>query len=359
MSGSLRGARTVLAQRKEVSTKCVRMSIDAGVSTQLAVLLSLLAASLWGTWMVSLKYIGDFPLDGFIVTLYASSFVFVWGVSLIVERGGLLKTLANATRDDPLRVLGVLAGGIAFAVGMGVTLGVLSRIGLSVAQPIQSSVSIMLGTLITVVVGGVPEGVSLARLLFAVSILTGAVIVTMLAAWLRAQAWRQTETLGVSDSMRHLWRSLPMIVLASLLTSAYPWALSIGLRSPTQTEGLDILPYMALLATGALAGSLFVNGVNLSRRHQWRQVIGAPFRIRRWGMMSGVFHFGGNIIHSIGTASLSASIAYPLGLSAAFWTLLWGLLHGEFRGASTRAYMALGTAMTLYCVGVSVIISTL
>ncbi|MBA3276210.1 MAG: hypothetical protein H0T72_10470 [Chloroflexia bacterium] len=335
------------------------MTLDSGVSTELAVLLTLLAASMWGTWMVSLKYIGDFPLDGFVVTLYTSSFIFVWGVALIVERGDLLKTLANAARGEPARVLGVLAGGIAFAVGMGVTLTVLSRIGLSVAQPIQSSVSIMLGTAITVVVGGVPDGVSLARLLIAVAILTGAVIVTMLAAWFRAQAWRQTETPDVVDSMKHLWRSLPLIVLASLLSAAYPWALSIGLKSPTQSEGFDVLPYMVLLVTGALMGSLLINGITLTRRRQWRQVLEAPFRIRRWGMMSGVFHFGGNIIHSVGTASLSASIAYPLGLSAAFWTLLWALLHGEFKGASMRAHVALATAMDLYCTGVAIIISTL
>jgi hypothetical protein len=160
-------------------------------------------------------------------------------------------------------------------------------------------------------------------------------------------------------SMKHLWRSLPLILLASLLSSAYPWALSIGLKSPTQSHGLTILPYMCLLVTGALIGAVSVNGVNLTRRRQWRQVIHAPFRIRKWGMGSGAFHFGGNIIHGIGAASLSASIAYPLGLSATFWSLVMGLLHGEFRDASTKAYIAMGAAMVLYCTGVGIIVSTL
>jgi hypothetical protein len=111
--------------------------------------------------------------------------------------------------------------------------------------------------------------------------------------------------------------------------------------------------------TGAFGGVLVMCGIRLARRGQLRQVMRAPFRLKRWGIGSGIFHFGGNIIHSVGAASLTASIAFPLGLSASFWTQLWGLLHGEFKGSSRISQVSLGIGMALYCLGVGLIVTTL
>lgn len=329
------------------------------LTAQTAVPLSLCAAALWGSWMVSVKHLGGYPLDGFIVTLYSTSLIFVWGLALVLQPGALLHTLRETGSREPVRLLGVLVGGIAYVAGMRLTLVVLSTIGLSLAQPIQSSISIMAGTFIAAMVGGVREGVSLGRIMVAGAVLTCAVIVTMLAAWYRTQSDTAAPIMGVAQSMGDVWRALPLILLASLLSPAYPWALALGLHSPTQSHGIPILPFMAVLATGAFIGALLTSGVSLTRHRQWHCVLSAPFRVHRWGIGSGVFHYGGNIIHGVASSVLTASVAWPLGLSSAFWTQLWGLLHGEFKGSSAKAYIALSAALLLYCIGVSVIVTTL
>jgi hypothetical protein len=321
--------------------------------------LCLFAASLWGSWAASLKHIGTYRLDGFVLTLYASSFAFVWLVALAMERQTLIVDLRDAVDRDPLRVLGIIGGGGAFAIGMSLTLTVMRSLGLSIAQPIQSAVSIILGTVWTVTIGGVPDGVPVSRIVVAIAVLVGAVMFTMLAAWFRSRAWSSLPESSISHSMSDIVRFLPLVLAASVLASAYPWALALGLRSPTQPHGLDVLPYMALLVTGAFAGVLLLCGARLLHDGQLLDVMNAPFRIKRWGMGSGIFHFGGNIIHSVGAASLTASIAFPLGLSASFWTQMWGLIHGEFKGASRVAQVSLAIGMAMYCLGVGLIVTTL
>jgi hypothetical protein len=336
-----------------------RVEVVTGMSTAAAVGLCLLAASLWGSWAASLKHIGAHPLDGFVLTLYASAFCFVWLVALTVGRQSLLGSIGAAWSHDPMRLLGILGGGAAFAIGMSLTLTVMRSLGLTVAQPIQSSTSIILGTVWTVTIGGVPRGVPISRLVAAIAVLVTAVLFTMLAAWLRSRAWRALPNSAATHTASDFARLLPVVLMASLLASAYPWALAIGLRSPTQPHGLGVLPYMALLVTGSFAGILTLCGLRLARAGELRNALQAPFRIKRWGLGSGIFHFGGNIIHSVGAASLTASVAYPLGLTASFWTQLWGLVHGEFRGASRLAQLSLGIGMAMYCLGVGLIITTL
>ncbi|MEM6529185.1 MAG: hypothetical protein AAF653_12885, partial [Chloroflexota bacterium] len=135
--------------------------------------------------------------------------------------------------------------------------------------------------------------------------------------------------------------------------------LSYGLASSTQAGGLPVLPFMALLATGAFGGALLTCGVNLTRRGQWGLVWAARWNIHRWGVMSGLFHYGGNIIHAFGTAQISAAIAWPLGMTAGLWAQFWGVAYGEMRGAPLRAYIALGTAVSLYLLGAYLIAGSL
>lgn len=326
----------------------------------MAVVSCLFAASLWGSWAASLKYIGTYPLEGFVWTLYTSSFCFVWIVGIAVKREKLFSEINGLWERDPLRLLGVIAGGGAFALGMALSLTVMRSLGLSVAQPIQSSVSMILGTVWTISIGGLPDGVKISRIILAISILICAVLFTMLAAWFRAQGRRATETADANrPPEKAIVRYLPLVLGASLLSSAYPWALALGLHSKTQEKGISTLPYMALLVTGAFLSISVLCSIRLKRSGQLRMAISAPLHIKRWGIGSGIFHFGGNIIHSFGAAALSASIAYPLGLSASFWTQLWGLGHGEFRGTPMGAKLSLAIGMTMYCTGVGVIVSTL
>ncbi|MGC4105841.1 MAG: hypothetical protein QM753_05700 [Thermomicrobiales bacterium] len=197
-------------------------------------------------------------------------------------------------------------------------------------------------------------------IVFAAFLFILAVGMTMIAAWFRSQAWKTLE--GVIAEQPHsssILHALPLIILACVLGTTYPWALSIGLESPTQPAGLPLFPFMVLLVSGALLGTLAMSGSRLARNRQWPMALHPPKTILILGIASGMCHFGGNIIHSIGTTALSASVAWPLGLSAALWTISWGLIQGEFYRAPRAAWIALATAIALYCVGVVIVIKTI
>lgn len=90
-----------------------------------------------------------------------------------------------------------------------------------------------------------------------------------------------------------------------------------------------------------------------------RRAIQTPARIHALGIFSGLFHYGGNIIHAFATAFLSSVISWPLGLTGGLWTQMWGLAYGEFRGATRRAYVALGLSILLYLTGAALVANTL
>jgi hypothetical protein len=334
------------------------MNFSPELSKEAAIFAGLLAASMWGTWFISLKYLGNYPLDGYFMALFTTSIIFVWGVGLIVDRGSLVGNILAVLGNDPSRVVVTLGCGMVYVVGMRFSLTVLRRIGLALAQPIQSSISILIGTSITTVIGGLPPGVSIWRILLAAFILIGAVIATMFAAeWRRQNETSNPGRGGMIVTRRDMQRAIVLIVIASFFSPAYPFAISYGLRSTTHPEGLAVLPFMALLATGAFIGCCLTSGINLTRTHQWGVVRNAGFRIHRFGIGSGLFHYGGNIIHTFATAFLSSAISWPLGITSGLWTQVWGLVYGEFKGSPMRAYLALFVAFGFYIIGAYVIAS--
>ncbi len=327
------------------------MNFQPELSSTSATILALTAAFMWGTWFISLKYLGDYPLDGYFITLFTTSFVFVWTTSILIERDALFRNIAETFASDASRVIATVVCGIIYVTGMRFSILVMKTIGLSLAQPIQSAIGTLMSLAITIVVGGVPAGVSIPRLVFATLILIAAVISSMIAGRIRSQAQSQQPNNGQYVPMSALWRSLVLVLVASLLTPAYPFALSYGLKSTTQPNGMAVLPFMTMLVTGAFLGSLFNSGYVLTRHRQWHCVWHAGFTIHRWGIFSGLFHYGGNIIHTYAAAFLSAAIAFPLGITSGLWTQMWGLVYGEFKGSPPRAYVALFGGVLLYIIG--------
>lgn len=329
------------------------MNFDPQISTGVAVTLSLLAAFMWGSWFVSLKYIGDYPLDGFYVTLFTTSLLLVWSVGLLLDGSALFGNLRDVWTISPDRVWITVLCGILYVLGMRLSLWVMKTIGLSLAQPIQSSINILVGTYVAGFVGGVPQNLDLVRLGIALVCLIGAVLASLQAGRLRVRAQSQNQ---LQSSLQftgdQLWKALGLLLFAALFTPAYTFGLSYGLRSVTQPMGLAVLPFMAMLATGAFIGSMLTSGVLLTTSRQWGRVFSALWSIHKWGVISGLAHYGGNIIHTFATAHLSAVVTWPLGVTAGLWTQFWGLMFGEFKGSSRQTYAALFLGIFLYILGV-------
>ncbi len=328
------------------------MNFSPELTTLSAVAMSLFAAFMWGSWFISLKYLGNYPLDGFYITLFTTAVIFVWAVGFLIDGPALIKNLREVLAADPSRVWVSILCGILYVLGMRISLFVISKIGLSLSQPIQASVNVMVGTFVAAAVGGVPANLSPVRLAFACLLLVAAVIVSMMAGNIRAQSQsNEHNATGLNYTRQDLVRAVGLLLFSSAFTPAYTFGLSYGLRSVTHPAGLAVLPFMAMLSSGAFIGSLLTSGVNLTRCRQWGLVFKAPMSIHKFGMISGLFHYGGNIIHTFATAFLSSAVSWPLGITSGLWTQLWGLVYGEFRGAPRRAYAALFSGIGLYLIG--------
>jgi hypothetical protein len=334
------------------------MNFDPQLSTGAAVVMAMFAASMWGTWALSLKYLGGASLDGYFLTIFITSVVFVWGIGLLLDGPALFEDLRTTWAADPSRIIQTLLGGIVYVNGIRIQLRVQQTIGLSLAQPIQSSISIVIGVAIAIACGGVPQGFSIPALLLAVILLIAGVTAGMLAGIYRSRRTTLEDELEITiDNLR---ASLGKIILVTLLIPGYTFAISYGLKSTTQPFGMAVMPFMAVLATGAFLGACASSGVSLARQGRLREALfRAPLRIHALGVFSGLFHYGGNIIHTFATAFLSAAVSWPLGLTGGLWTQMWGLVYGEFRGASRQAYVALALSIVLYLMGAAVVVNTI
>jgi hypothetical protein len=329
------------------------MNFAPQVSTSTAIFLSLFAAFLWGSWFISLKYLGDYPVDGFYLTLFATSIVLVWTLGFLLDGSSLLQNIQTVLVQNPSIIYVVLFCGFTYVIGIRISLVALQRIGLSLSQPIQASFNILIGTLISGLVGGIPAGVNISAIAFACLLLFAAVCVSMIAGQLRSRELSSgmAAQSHLSFTTADLWRSSLLLVLSSAFIQAYTFGLSYGLSTISHPQGLSVMPYMVLLSTGAFIGALSTSGVVLTSRRQWGTVLRAPFNIHFLGIASGLCHYGGNIIHTIGTTALSPVISWPLGVTMGLWTQFWGLVYGEFKGASRRVYALLFSGISLYLLG--------
>jgi hypothetical protein len=332
------------------------MNFDPNISSIVAVSLGLLAATMWGSWFITLKYLGKYPLEAFIVTLFVISMIIVWGLGFLFDGTALLGNIRTVWETDPSRVYVTFICGLLYVAGIQLTLYVLQILGLAISQPIQASVNVIGGTGVSAVIGGVPDNLSTGRIVLAVSFLIGAVFLSMAAGRIRNKAQKEGHIdTGLSHDPREITKAILMLVFASLLVPAYSTGLSYGLKSITQPAGLAPFPFMAILCTGAFLGAMLISGTILTLRKQWGVFLSFGFCSHRLGVLAGFAHYGGNIIHTFATRNLSSVVSWPLGITAGLWTQLWGLLFGEFAGSPRRAYVFLGGGMLCYILGASII----
>ncbi len=317
-----------------------------------AIFMALMAASMWGTWFISLKHIGKFPLEAFYMELFTTSLIFVWTVALLVEGSMIFVNVSQVWQINPFKIIIVLLGGVSYVLGMFLGLKVMTLIGLTLSQPLQASIGIVLGTFITTTIGGIPRNLKIINIVISASFLLLSILFVTLAQLTKDKAQKKKEIdTGLSKDKKAFKKAIILVLLASVLTPGYSLALSYGLKTITQDVGLAVLPFMCLLVSGAFLGALVTSGGKLTKNKQWGVFLKTPFKVHKFGIMSGLFHYGGNIIHTFATGVLSSAISWPLGLTAGIWTQLWGIKYGEFKGAPKRAYLFQTCSFLFYVLG--------
>lgn len=328
------------------------MNFDPNIPNLLAISMGLIAAVMWGTWFIVLKHLDDYPLEAFYVTLFVTSLVIVWGIGLLLDGEALWGNILFVWQADPSRIWITFICGVFYVVGIQLTLYVMQVLGLAISQPIQASINVIGGTALSAVIGGIPLGLSVGRIVISVSFLTAAMVLSMIAGNIRNASQKAANVVtGLTNDPAKIRNAVVMLIVSSLLVPAYTIGLSYGLKSVSQPAGLAPLPFMAVLCTGAFVGALLVSGTILTVRKQWGVFCKHGFKVHRLGIMAGFAHYGGNIIHTFATRNLSAVVSWPLGFTAGLWTSMWGLAYGEFKGSRKSAYVLLAAGMLCYLVG--------
>ncbi len=327
------------------------------MTQEVAILGGLFNAFLWGSWAVVLKKLDGYPLDAFFLGLYIFSFVFMWMLALITLGEALFEEMAQVWRERPAVILVALGAGAAYIVGMRILLTVYGAVGLSVTAPISTFMSLIMGTLLAALVGGTPVALSLLDLSFACLLFFAAAMAVVWARICRDRTLFEAAGADLRDaagakSRRLLIRNFLLVGLASAIITAYPLGLAFCLRTPSHSDGLSPMPFMAILVTGSLFGASLLSGAILTARRQWPIFIRAKWKMQRYAVIAAGGHYGGNIINAFATGTLTAAVSWPLGTTSQLWTYVWGLATGEFKGAPRKSYLLIATGALLYLAGI-------
>lgn len=319
------------------------------MSQTMAILMVLTAAFLWGSWLQVVKYTGDFPLPTFMLWLYGFSCVLVWGFILIVEKFQV-SSIASEIAAAPGLALFVMLCGAGMALGIQIQMSVIGRVGLVLSNSINATFGVLLGTLLSSVLGKLPPGVSYFKVFLTALILICATTVCQYSGKLRDRdlSRKSQRPESTQDTKAAL-----LMILAAALNTMYALGLSVGVRTATSDRGFSQWPCIGLLAAGSFVGTLIYSGICLTRTHQWDTVFNKKYKkAYALACLSGACHYGGNLIHTVSSAVISVSVSWLIGRTGSMWTYLWGIYHKEYKGASVKTYCVLFTGILIYVLGV-------
>lgn len=318
------------------------------LNTEAAVSLALLASIFWGSWAIILKYTIKLPLEILYLVLLSAGVVFIWGLGFILEGSLLIEAIQSMLVSDPSRVLLTLVGGFISAGTNSSHVWVMQKVGLALSQPISSSLSLIFGTLVSYLIGGIPENMPLWRLIAAGGLLIAAIFFSFLAGKSRPED--HTEGRG------KISRKVFFFTLIAAMTGViYSSSISFGLKSVTQPHGMAVMPYLCLFITGVWLGALVFCGYLISKRKEWGMIKKLKPSLLLKISLASWTHYGGNVLHAFATRQLSSVLSWPLGMLSGLWIQIWGLAYGEFKDSPGKAYLFLAASVISYLGGAFII----
>lgn len=308
------------------------------MSPATALCMVLFTTFLWGSWSQFVKKLGDWPLSAFMLWLYFSGFTVVSIAMIFLKRYYFPEGAMAYVQQLPAKCLLVLVCGATFSVGTQLSMAVVKKAGIIFQTSINAMLTIPIGCAISSILGGIPENIPVWQVVLGVILLVMATLLCQRASQLRDIDTGIPLNLGSADKKKYV---LLLVVCAVFFSPTYTIALSVG----TQPENGMRLPTPLLvwiLSLGSLVGTAVLSSIRLSVHHQWSEVFAAKNK-KKIGLacLAGLFHYGGNLIHTIASPIISVAIAWPLGYLATIWQYFWGLVQGEFRGARKRTMAVL------------------
>ena len=183
-----------------------------------AIILVFITSFLWGTWLQARKYTGAFPLTSFMVWLYFASMVLVLAFAAVysmIVPSDILGEIAS----DPYRAIAVILCGAGLAIGMYIQMNVIDRVGLILANSVSATFGVILGTLLTVCIGGIPENVSMSVVWLSVVVL---ILATFLCQYSGKMRDRDLQRKSARPEKTQDTKAVFLLILSSVMITAYP-----------------------------------------------------------------------------------------------------------------------------------------
>lgn len=311
------------------------------------VFIAAFAAFMWGSWMQVTKHLKKYPLPAFMYLLYLFSFLIVLTLALIYERIYMNTTIWAEISSNWNLTLILLICGALFSNGMFIQLNYMNKIGMVLVTSISSAFTTILGIIVTVVVGGLPENFSIAYIIISMVCMLLAGFICQYAGIMRDKDLKVYTKVSVGS-----YRYILIILFGNILQTAYVYGYSIGTKSLVSSTGFDPLIVVTILALGSFIG------INLSSlpilkkmNYKFKNIFVNP-KALLISFISGFAHYGGNVLNVVATAYISAPVSFLIGKTADFWTYMWGLFYGEFKGSSVKTMVTLFSGFGIYLVGV-------
>lgn len=319
-----------------------------------ATVLTLLASSLWGSWMQVVKHVKSYPIGGLVFFLYGFSVVLVYSVTLILSPILLPQGLFPALSANPRANIEIFLGGFMMSLGMYISLTLMRDVGLLLTTAITGAAGSVIGVVTSVIKEGLPN------LPNAVALIIVATAVFILAGQLCNHAAKLRDE-DIAESQGYEGYTAPnkitvfvtfMALLNVLLTNGW----SIGTATGT-ANGLPPVITAVYMVTGSFVSILIISTIQFTRKKQWKIVfcIGENKKPLLLSAISGLCHYGGNLISIYAMPVLSATMSFLYGRTATIWTYGWGLFYGEFRGSKRRTILILVLGLLLYFIGTALI----
>jgi hypothetical protein len=319
-------------------------------SPGMAIFLTLLAASMWGSWMQVIKHRKNYPLLGIAFLLYFFSFGLIWIVSLVLAPTLLPEGILNTTVRYGDIIPKILLGGAMMSMGLVVSLHIMNSVGLLLSTAISGAVGSVLGIVTSVIQEGLPKSAN------AIGLLAACTVVFILAGFIcnYAAVLRDRDRAILSAAPMRKTRGpvtlkiILLMILSTILVNGWSFGTSIG-----TAQGVPPLLTCAFMVTGSFVSILVILGSIFTVKRQWKQVfcIGVSKMPLVLSFISACCHYGGNLISIYAMPVISATLSFLFGRFSTVWTYFWGLFYREFAQVKRRTLFFLGGGIFLYFFG--------
>lgn len=320
-------------------------------STPVAIVLTLLAAGMWGSWMQVVKLKKDYPISGLAFWLYMFSFLLVWGITLILAPRLLPEGLWTAIRNSSDVAMEIMLGGAMMSLGLYLSLTIMNNLGLMLTTTLSGAVTTILGLLTSVVKEGLPGNP------LALPLLIGTAVIFLVASYICSKASQMCAAdreggASVKTKSKVTPWMIFLVLMNSILTNGWASGTATGTAA-----GLQPILTCAYMVTGSAFSMLVLGIIVFTAKKQWKTIlcIGSSKKPLLLGAISACCHYGGNVLSIYSMPAISATLSFLFGKTSNVWTYFWGFYYKEFQGAKKKTMAILFTGIALYFVGLGLL----